>query len=119
MFSELEHSASPLSPPSTDSIFLGIPPEIRLEIYKILLSSTYRLRPYILASCERGVKNYHSILLVNRQIYQESVDILYGTSLFSIAVVSYGEWMKSRAQMWDPEYHRWVYHKLSDPVFFV
>ena len=72
------------------SLFLQLPTEIRLSIYRLLLPySEYHLEERKSASPVRwypGECHTPSILLVNRQIHQEAAEILYRDNFFAIYV---------------------------------
>ncbi|KAH0565968.1 hypothetical protein GP486_000636 [Trichoglossum hirsutum] len=66
--------------------FLSLPTEIRVEIYRLLL-----VRPRSFNLCDRYYLPKHppptvSLLLVNRQIYSESVQIMYGENTFDFTL---------------------------------
>jgi len=67
--------------------FLKIPTELRLRIYQYLLPAS-TIRTKLLYWMHNKVTDderlYTNILLVNRQIHDESVGILYGTRLFEL-----------------------------------
>ncbi|RDL31999.1 uncharacterized protein BP5553_09401 [Venustampulla echinocandica] len=96
----IQPTCAPSQSQSFSPSFLGIPRELRNEIYKLLLVDPV-LGEYS-SVCEydhfggRSQYNLHpAILAVSHQIHNESSNILYGHNLFFITLLDDIEWLPS------------------------
>ncbi|KAI9878847.1 MAG: hypothetical protein M1830_010319 [Pleopsidium flavum] len=63
--------------------FLKLPPELRNEVYKLLL---HQPRPTVVDASVNQYRKVPHILLLNRQIYKEAVSVLYSLRQFYVDV---------------------------------
>ena len=67
--------------------FLGLPLEMRRLIYEHLFTNEEDIRPY--AGAGQDAATSISILLVNKEIYEEASDVLYSKKVFRLEISQY------------------------------
>jgi hypothetical protein len=73
------------SNPTSHLSFVGLPPEIRLKIYEILMVSDSEVNLFRRRKPSLGSQ----LLRVRRQIYQEASPVLYGHNVFGVSAFNF------------------------------
>ena len=66
-------------PRKSDACFLGIPPEIRLQIYALVLATSYK---NVLTTKIDLDHNKRAILRTSKHVYAEAVKVFYNVNTF-------------------------------------